>query len=180
MAWKETHYSKHMHFRWEIKWRLEHFGALGIMGETAPLTMLWRYPSFLELTDTFQQSCTIVVPGLIHFNPSIWARKVFSFPLLSCQTGTHPQQPPKNTDFQPSVISDCCDYYTFLSLYLYLKKVIYSLKSIGFILQCILQELAPEILSEVQCLRNRWMSFYFIVNLAPENPKLRRNSLVSR
>ena len=37
MAWMETDYSKHTHCRWKIKWRLEHLGALGIMGETAPL-----------------------------------------------------------------------------------------------------------------------------------------------
>ena len=36
MAWIETDYSKHTHFQWKIKWRLEHLGALGIMGETAP------------------------------------------------------------------------------------------------------------------------------------------------
>ena len=35
MAWIETDHSKHTHFRWKIKWRLEHSGALGIMGETA-------------------------------------------------------------------------------------------------------------------------------------------------
>ena len=38
MAWMETDYSKHTYFRWKIKWRLEHLGALGIMDETAPLT----------------------------------------------------------------------------------------------------------------------------------------------
>ena len=32
----ETDYSKHTHCRWKIKWQLEHLGALGIMGETAP------------------------------------------------------------------------------------------------------------------------------------------------
>ena len=37
MAWMETDYSKHTHFRWKIKWRLEHLGALGFMGETTPL-----------------------------------------------------------------------------------------------------------------------------------------------
>ena len=36
MAWMETDYSKHTHFRWKIKWRLEHLGALGIMVDTAP------------------------------------------------------------------------------------------------------------------------------------------------
>ena len=36
MAWMETDYSNHMH--WKIKWRLEHLGALWIMGETTPLT----------------------------------------------------------------------------------------------------------------------------------------------
>ena len=34
-AWIETDYSKHMHFRWKIKWRLEHLSALGIVGECA-------------------------------------------------------------------------------------------------------------------------------------------------
>ena len=37
MAWMETDYSKHTYFRWKIKWQQEHSGALGIMGETAPL-----------------------------------------------------------------------------------------------------------------------------------------------
>ena len=35
MAWMETDYSKHTYFRWKVKWRLEHLGALGTMGETA-------------------------------------------------------------------------------------------------------------------------------------------------
>ena len=39
MAWMETDYSKHTYFRWKIKWRLEHLGALGIMDKTAPLRM---------------------------------------------------------------------------------------------------------------------------------------------
>ena len=34
MAWMETDYSKHTYFRWKVKWRLEHLGALGTMGET--------------------------------------------------------------------------------------------------------------------------------------------------
>ena len=37
MAWMETDYSKHTHFRWKIKWLLEHLSTLGIMGEMAPL-----------------------------------------------------------------------------------------------------------------------------------------------
>ena len=37
MAWMETDYSKHTHFRWKVKWRLEYFGAQGTMGETTPL-----------------------------------------------------------------------------------------------------------------------------------------------
>ena len=37
MAWMETDFSKHMHFCWKIKWRLEHLGALGIMGEMVSL-----------------------------------------------------------------------------------------------------------------------------------------------
>ena len=38
MAWMETDYSKHTYFRWKVKWRLEHLGALGTMNETAPLS----------------------------------------------------------------------------------------------------------------------------------------------
>ena len=37
MAWMETDYSKHSQFRWKIKWRLEHLGALGIIGN------YWEY-----------------------------------------------------------------------------------------------------------------------------------------
>ena len=35
MAWMEADYSKHTYFLWKVKWRLEHLGTLGIMGETA-------------------------------------------------------------------------------------------------------------------------------------------------
>ena len=34
MAWMEMDYSKDTHFRWKIKWRLEHLGVLGIVVET--------------------------------------------------------------------------------------------------------------------------------------------------
>ena len=37
MACMETDYSKHTYFRWKVKWRREHLGALGTMVETAPL-----------------------------------------------------------------------------------------------------------------------------------------------
>ena len=33
MAWMEMDYSKHMYFRWKVKWQ-------GTMGETAPLRRL--------------------------------------------------------------------------------------------------------------------------------------------
>ena len=33
MARMETDYSKHTYFRWKVKCRLEHLGALGIMGD---------------------------------------------------------------------------------------------------------------------------------------------------
>ena len=38
MAWMETDYSRLTYFRWKVKWQLEHLGALGIMGETTPLS----------------------------------------------------------------------------------------------------------------------------------------------
>ena len=39
MARIKMDYSKHTYFQWKIKWRLEHLGALGIMGEVAPLIL---------------------------------------------------------------------------------------------------------------------------------------------
>ena len=42
MAWMETDYSKRTHFRWKIKWRLEHLGTLGIMGETAQINKTYQ------------------------------------------------------------------------------------------------------------------------------------------
>ena len=36
MAWMEADYSKHTQFRWKIKWRLGHLGALGLMGQADP------------------------------------------------------------------------------------------------------------------------------------------------
>ena len=45
MAWMEIDYSKHSHFLWKIKWRLENLGTLGIMDEIAPLTYRW-FPKF--------------------------------------------------------------------------------------------------------------------------------------
>ena len=43
MAWIETDYSKHTYFRWKVKWRLEHLGALGVMGEAVPLKVRLRF-----------------------------------------------------------------------------------------------------------------------------------------
>ena len=45
MACMETDYkyhSKDTHFRWTFKWWLEFWGALGIMGGTAPLSAKWK------------------------------------------------------------------------------------------------------------------------------------------
>ena len=49
MARMETDYSKPTYFRWKIKWPLENFGALGIMGEMwnvwGHLTLFWVNPT---------------------------------------------------------------------------------------------------------------------------------------
>ena len=51
MAWMETDYSKHSHFRWKIKWRLEHLGMLGIMGEAnQPFGDGWSDDVWLQTT----------------------------------------------------------------------------------------------------------------------------------
>ena len=42
-AWIETDYSKDRHFRWKIKWRLEHLSALGIVGECATKIRQWSW-----------------------------------------------------------------------------------------------------------------------------------------
>ena len=47
MAWMEMDYSKHMHFLWKIQLWLEHLGAQGIMGETAPLSWMLKVEAFL-------------------------------------------------------------------------------------------------------------------------------------
>ena len=44
MAWMETDYSKYSHFQWKIRWRLEHLGALGIVGEIAPFVNNATFP----------------------------------------------------------------------------------------------------------------------------------------
>ena len=51
MAWMKTDYSKDTPFRWKMKWRLEHVGAQGIMGEAAPLVRV------TGSTMTLGQSC---------------------------------------------------------------------------------------------------------------------------
>ena len=51
VAWMGTDYSKHMHFRWKIKWRLEHLGALGIMGEYPEDALFCQLPDFAIRAD---------------------------------------------------------------------------------------------------------------------------------
>ena len=63
----ETDYSKHSHFRWKIKWRLEHLGAHGIMGKASPLILtsfrrrltefVWVYYARLGIARTLQNNC---------------------------------------------------------------------------------------------------------------------------
>ena len=49
MAWMETNYSKHTHFRWKIKWRLEHLGALGILGKKFQRACVFPKPKLLVI-----------------------------------------------------------------------------------------------------------------------------------
>ena len=50
IACMETDYSKHTHFRRKITWRLVHLGALGVMGETVPLTFPQETTAFKRLS----------------------------------------------------------------------------------------------------------------------------------
>ena len=69
MAWMETDYSKHTYFRWKVKWRLEHLGALGTTGDTAslrPLTFVFKlkmpvFSLFPRRISYFQQQMSLVV-----------------------------------------------------------------------------------------------------------------------
>ena len=63
MAWMETDYSKHMYFRWKIKWRLEHLGALGIMGEItspSPYRCLCFHNKYRRFQSDSKQSILII------------------------------------------------------------------------------------------------------------------------
>ena len=67
MAWMETDYSKHTHFRWKIKWRLEHLGTLGIMGETVPSLLK---TTFVAISEDFLPSTGSYC--LIRYYHNIW------------------------------------------------------------------------------------------------------------
>ena len=59
----ETDHSKHTYFRWKIKWRLEHLGALGTMGEAA----LFIYSKFDIQNKTTAGNTTTQVISLKFF-----------------------------------------------------------------------------------------------------------------
>ena len=64
MAWMEMDYSKHVLFRWKIKWQLEHLGALGIMAE------FLNFVEFFSLTNSFS------VDTSKRISTAMWAMKV--------------------------------------------------------------------------------------------------------
>ena len=49
MAWMVYDCSKHMHFRWKVKWWLEHLGALGIMDKTRWLNHVIGLSDLIDL-----------------------------------------------------------------------------------------------------------------------------------
>ena len=85
MPWMETDYWKHTYFRWKVKWRLEHLGALGAMGETAPQTksslpeqdhslLAGKLPSFHWVCCDQKLNLTSVVVGRV---PCRWTSANF-------------------------------------------------------------------------------------------------------
>ena len=59
----ETDYSKHfMHFRWKIKWWLEHLGVVEVMGEMLPLNEKYILFCFIlqDTTSTAYQSIAVM------------------------------------------------------------------------------------------------------------------------
>ena len=71
-------HSKHTYFQWKVKWWLEHLGALGTMGETAPLS---------------DHLIKILTGSSIKFNtiattspkPDIKGDRLWEVPLYSCK-----------------------------------------------------------------------------------------------
>ena len=115
MAWMETDYSKQTHFRWKIKWRLKHLGALGIMGETPfnsfviqshlilPLSLPSFLPSFLPFPSFSIQVVNfklVPVPHQLNFclvAGLVWASVVS----LIRSTNTKPQDTELRTQTTP-------------------------------------------------------------------------------
>ena len=90
MAWMETDYSKHTYFRWKIKWRLEHLGALEIVGETAPFIYLFisSFPFVSPFLTSSSPSFLKVFPAFssLHFSEVL---KMLFPQALNLQTGHH-------------------------------------------------------------------------------------------
>ena len=106
MAWMETDYSKHTYFRWKIKWRLEHLGAPGIMGERPvkqrPIisqpakTDGFSASCFARKIRLFSQANNLATTGLtVQILESEWSREPNTIGLptgrnSTCQTGLKP------------------------------------------------------------------------------------------
>ena len=56
MAWMETDYSEHTHFRWKIKWQLGHLGAQGIMGGKTSTKRNAKFAGRREVIDAKHKS----------------------------------------------------------------------------------------------------------------------------
>ena len=62
MARMETDHSKQTHIRWKIKWRLEHLGALGIMGLSRRPRALQSLPAFTMTLAFHVHSVEVLFP----------------------------------------------------------------------------------------------------------------------
>ena len=85
-------------FRWKIKWRLEHLGALGIMGGPAPLTVLCTdllsaLPCGIDRRISGQTDSMGPLAQIEIIMLSIWnISSCFSFSLFSRRSTFHPQR----------------------------------------------------------------------------------------
>ena len=81
IAWIETDYSKHTHFRWKIKWWLEHLGALWFMGDGLTTHLCSLQPAYIT---SLVPSPTFSPPpwGCMHLSDPRWTREPGPFKLV--------------------------------------------------------------------------------------------------
>ena len=111
MAWMETDYSKH--FQWKRKWRLEHLGTLGIMGETAPNRAIPPMGKKCAIITTENSAKQLIFVRYEQYYspaaaPGYWTMKFFSFCLQNCSSSPVLGLSDTRCGCAASSVSICC------------------------------------------------------------------------